>query len=445
MIQGFSGGLLNRQLIYQTDLPSFQRDFASLKTLDHGTGPAITFTRASGATFFDADGVLQTAANDAPRFDHDPVTGSSRGLLIEEARTNSLRNSEGGGSANGVIGSGGVVPTNWSIFGVAGTTTEIVASGTSGGFSYIDIKLSGTNTTGAAASFAINPESITQVVAASGQQWTASIYLAIVGGSFSGLASATYRVVERNISGTALATASASITDITSSFTRKSAARTFTEATVERAHAQLSLTMDIGETIDLTLRIAAPQLEQGAFPTSYIPTTTAAATRATETAVVAPVSGLYNGQEFTILSEASTNSLVKNQGVWGFGDATKPFATRSGFYLAISDMSGNTSLSHAIDGNAQVNGTTIIGGSYVAGTPMKVIYAAAKNNSVGARSGTLGTVDTICDIPTGPTGLSIGSLDQAWTDGGNRLNGYVRKIAYWPKRLTNTLLEQLTT
>jgi hypothetical protein len=43
MIQGFSGGLLNRELIYNLDLPSFQRDFASLKTLDHGTGPAITF------------------------------------------------------------------------------------------------------------------------------------------------------------------------------------------------------------------------------------------------------------------------------------------------------------------------------------------------------------------------------------------------------------------
>jgi hypothetical protein len=79
MIQGFSGGLLNRELIYNLDLPSFQRDFASLKTLDHGTGPAITFTRASGATYFDADGVLQTAANDVARFDHDPVkTGNGK-------------------------------------------------------------------------------------------------------------------------------------------------------------------------------------------------------------------------------------------------------------------------------------------------------------------------------------------------------------------------------
>ena len=94
MIQGFSSGLIgNRELIYETDLPSFQRDFASVKTLDHGTGPAITFTRASGATYFDVNGVLQTAVNDVARFDHDPATGASRGLLIEEARTNNVQRS----------------------------------------------------------------------------------------------------------------------------------------------------------------------------------------------------------------------------------------------------------------------------------------------------------------------------------------------------------------
>jgi len=440
MIQGFSGGLLNRQLIYQTDLPSFQRDFASLKTLDHGTGPAITFTRASGATFFDADGVLQTAANDAPRFDHDPVTGSSRGLLIEEARTNSLRNSEGGGSANGVIGSGGVVPTNWSIFGVAGTTTEIVASGTSGGFSYIDIKLSGTNTTGAAASFAINPESITQVVAASGQQWTASIYLAIVGGSFSGLASATYRVVERNISGTALATASASITDITSSFTRKSAARTFTEATVERAHAQLSLTMDIGETIDLTLRIAAPQLEQGAFPTSYIPTTTAAVTRSADSAVVTPISSFYNASEGTLFASASLPVVVATASeayVMAIHAGNTDNTVRIGHSSAAS-KAYQFNVRNAASNIVFITRTTP---TVVANTALNQCAAYATNNSSLATS-TGATDDTDCAIPTGINAMAIGRGDVTSIQ---FLNGHIRKIAYWPKRLTNTLLEQLTT
>ncbi|MBO6755754.1 MAG: hypothetical protein JJ902_05475 [Roseibium sp.] len=48
------------------------------------------FARASAGTYFDAQGVLQTAAADVPRFDHDPVTGAPRGLLVEGAATNLL-------------------------------------------------------------------------------------------------------------------------------------------------------------------------------------------------------------------------------------------------------------------------------------------------------------------------------------------------------------------
>jgi len=50
--------------------PTFSRDFAGLKTLDHGVGPAITFTRGSDATYFNAAGTLTTATTNEPRFDH---------------------------------------------------------------------------------------------------------------------------------------------------------------------------------------------------------------------------------------------------------------------------------------------------------------------------------------------------------------------------------------
>jgi len=48
----------------------------------------LNFERASVATYYDADGVLQTAAIDEPRLDHDPVTLEPLGLLVEEERTN---------------------------------------------------------------------------------------------------------------------------------------------------------------------------------------------------------------------------------------------------------------------------------------------------------------------------------------------------------------------
>lgn len=53
-----------------------------------------TFTRASEATYWDKDGLLKTAAVDEPRFHYDPLTGEFLGLLEEGAATNILRHSQ---------------------------------------------------------------------------------------------------------------------------------------------------------------------------------------------------------------------------------------------------------------------------------------------------------------------------------------------------------------
>ena len=53
-----------------------------------------TFTRATTGTFVGANGQIQTAAINAPRFTHDPVTRELQGLLIEEQRTNVIIDSE---------------------------------------------------------------------------------------------------------------------------------------------------------------------------------------------------------------------------------------------------------------------------------------------------------------------------------------------------------------
>ena len=54
----------------------------------------ITFTRASTATFVGSNGLIQSATTNTPRIDFDPVTGDRKGLLIEEARTNLVTDSE---------------------------------------------------------------------------------------------------------------------------------------------------------------------------------------------------------------------------------------------------------------------------------------------------------------------------------------------------------------
>lgn len=76
-------------------VPSLDLRFADSKSLvDATTGQnLVTFTRASEATFVNSQGQIQTAAINAPRFDHNPTTGESLGLLVEEQRQNLLLNS----------------------------------------------------------------------------------------------------------------------------------------------------------------------------------------------------------------------------------------------------------------------------------------------------------------------------------------------------------------
>lgn len=75
---------------YPTIKPALLLDFAGARALD----PRVTFARASTGTYFNSQGLLTTAAAGVPRFDHNPATGESLGLLIEEQRTNLLTYSE---------------------------------------------------------------------------------------------------------------------------------------------------------------------------------------------------------------------------------------------------------------------------------------------------------------------------------------------------------------
>ena len=73
--------------LYPSSRPSLSLDFAKSKRLD----PRISFSRThtgSIASYTDANGLIRFAGPDAPRFDHDPATGESLGLLVEESRTN---------------------------------------------------------------------------------------------------------------------------------------------------------------------------------------------------------------------------------------------------------------------------------------------------------------------------------------------------------------------
>jgi hypothetical protein len=419
--------------------PTFSRDFAGERTLNNGTGPAITFTRASNATYFDASGVLQTASNDTPRFDHDPATGASRGLLIEEARTNSIRNSQAGGATVGVIGSGGVMPTHWFVGTASGITREVIGTGTANGFAYVDVKLSGTNSSGSAVGFNIGYDGTTQVNAAAAQTWTSSVYVALTAGDLTGISTIRLSTIEYKADGTFLVSGNGSALSIAASMSRFAHTRTLTDALTERVWTGILVTVAGSATIDLTLRIAAPQLEQGAFATSYIPTTSAAATRAADFARVTPISSFYNQGEGTLFGEFSKFQMTANSKVAMFFD---PINTAR--YGGLENDGGTPTTNRFIyQNNAGSTVASISFASAAANTVYRNCGGYASDNFQAAQNGTLGTADTSGTPADTLSHFGVGCL--ASTNGQFFLNGHIRKLAYWPRRLSNTLLQQLTT
>ena len=75
---------------YPAMRPTLNLDFANARSVD----PRITFTRASTATRVNERGLIETVASGVPRIDHDPITLACLGLLPEEQRTNLLTYSE---------------------------------------------------------------------------------------------------------------------------------------------------------------------------------------------------------------------------------------------------------------------------------------------------------------------------------------------------------------
>jgi hypothetical protein len=398
--------------------PTFSRDFAGEKTLNNGTGPAITFTRASNATFFDASGTLQTASNDTPRFDHSG--GSSLGLLIEEARTNLLERSAEFDNAywsktSGGTGSAPVVTAN---VGVApdGTTTA----------DQIDFDRGAGNTSSDRSD--IVRSSIT--VPATGD-YTQSVWLKAATAGDVGK-----QLAMRNVGGGAYLTVT-----LTANWVRYARTENTTTTTSRAWSIANRGTFTADNTVSAL--VWGAQLEAGAFPTSYIPTTSAAATRAADSAVVTPISSFYNQSEGAIVVQSSyagagSSAAIPNRVSLQFDDNSV-----NNRHLLHNRHTNGAGGSSTLVGNVAQAQTTIDTVEVPINTPVFLGMVYKENDIVAAKNGTLSSPDTSASIPT-VSRLRIGVAFDGLGPSAF-LNGHIRKVAYWPKRLTNTLLEQLTT
>ena len=397
--------------------------------------PAVTFTRASSGTYFNSALVLADAAINVPRFDYDPRLGNPRGLLIEEARFNVIRN-------NTMAGAGpGVPPTNWSVISFAGLTATIVGAGTEGGISYVDINYAGTTnfTSGAPITFdtATNPDA----AAGPEQTWTFSMYAMVPIAQHTNVGQWQIRIQERDINGTILLSGVGVYSPLKYPdaeelrFGRYTYTYKTTHADTKFVTAALGFGFGVPNPINFTIRIGVPQLEKGDYASSTIKTSTAGVRREADRAAITGTSfsSWFNSVEGTLQADWAAQTAVTTY-AWAVSDGGNAnlYYTRA-FVPDISQaVIQVASIAHMSSG-LDVDRTTY---SQVLST-----LAYKLNDSNQAANGVLGITDTSCPLPPGVDRLNIGA-----SGGGvsGHLGGWVKAFKYWNTRLSDNQLIAVT-
>jgi len=276
-----------------------------------GFGDAFTFTRMSAATSVDPSGALVAAGNDQPRFDW---TNGKRQLLLEGASTNTIRNNTALGVVSGVVGSGGAAPTNWTTF-ATGLTCTITGVGNLDGIDYVDIRFQGT--TGDANGVVVAFEGQTSIAAATGEIWSISAYLALVGGSLTSAVSARFALREGASGGTLTAQqAGGDIRPQLSAAPKRIGYAGTLAGGASTAFVQPRIHVNVasGVAMDFTLRIGVPQCEKSQLPTSVIRTVGTAVTRAAD-------SCQFGTKATALIARSAAGVVVRGQGFWGTNGA----------------------------------------------------------------------------------------------------------------------------
>ena len=178
--------------------------------------------------------------------------------------------------------------------------------------------------------------------------------------------------------------------------------------------------------------VAGAQLEAGAFPTSYIPTTGTSATRSADIATITGTafSGWYRQDEGTICTETVFAGTVASQ--TGVAALYQVGATNTN---RISLRVGNTLITSGGVGSATFAPAASLG----AVGRWATAYRA--DNFAQSVNGGAPVVDTAGASPVSINEMEIGGIEGSAS---NTLNAPIARLVYWPQRLPNHILQSLT-
>jgi hypothetical protein len=188
--------------------------------------------------------------------------------LSSAVRTNDVHYSVPGAITTGAIGSGGVLPTGWTVDALAGLTRTIVGSGVEGGLTYLEIRISGTATGTVGIEADVWEGAYTSIAVCS------SFYARLTAGSWANVA------VSANgyLSGAgAISNGYAAIVPTSAALNTQRFSAVATAGSSGNGD-RTALAFTVSGAVDFTIRVAGFQQEIGSAPTAYIPTTSAAVT-----------------------------------------------------------------------------------------------------------------------------------------------------------------------
>lgn len=365
--------------------------------------------------------VLLTAASGVPRFEHNPVTGESLGLEIEEQRTNLVTYSEQFDNAAWVKTRANVTAN--SVIAPDGTLTgDKLAVDTTAATTH---RLNYTTTLSAVAHTA-------SCFAKKAELNYLILQLNTVANSL------TWFDLNAGTVSTLGANVTASITPAGNGWYKCSITGTVTAGTndvvVYPSETNATPTTAVANGFS-GIYIWGAQLEAGAFPTSYIPTVASQVTRAADSAVMtgANFSSWYRQGQGTLFADFVSITPTLS-GVFNFQDS----AGSNAIGINTNALGSNT-----VRMSVDFNGSTQYSNSATATTNsnIKTAFAYATNNFASAVNGGAVNSSSSGTVPSASLTAYIGDIRASFS---KPLNGTIRKIAYYPVRVTNAQLQALT-
>ncbi len=383
----------------------------------------ITFTRASGGGRFNASGQYEWLPANQPRIDYDPVTGECRGLLVEEQRTNLLTYSNEFGNSAWIKG-GSVVEAGVGLAPDGSAAATKLVESTANSTHRLTRNVSGAN--GAySLSLRVRPAGRTRM----------RLYLS---DNVSSVCFAHFDLTTGQVFSTEFGAkwtgGAASIKPIGGGWFECALSATSTDTT--SAGKQLVIDLYDGTSVSYQgdgtsgVYIWGAQLEAGTFPTSLVHTTDAQVTRAADVASVNTLSPWYNPEQGTLFVEAVPLQRPDEASLGTLASLRK--ATTWEGYRVIPDKDRAKVIARDVDGP---DASIFLPGRQL--SPKQALAFVSGESVSLAAGGSVASVD-YTDVP------EVSNLTIGYGAGGLWLNGHIRSLRFYPRRLSNTELQAVT-